>query len=86
MPKLKPSPIDKQTEIVHMNIVSRGVLFGCKTDREFGAKLNIDPGSFRNRRNNPRLWRLDELTKVCMVFKCSMQWLVTDHSGEIKEE
>ncbi|MBP0985139.1 MAG: hypothetical protein J6A19_15590 [Oscillospiraceae bacterium] len=86
MPKIKPSPIKAQAEIVHNNIVYRGALFGCKTDRDFGGALGIDPTSFMHRRHDPRLWRLDELIRATIAFKCTLGWLMTDHTGQITED
>ena len=83
MPKLQLSPSRAQAEIVHKNIVSRGAYFGCRTDRDFGKRLAINATSFGNRRANPQLWRLDELIRATVVFKCTLAWLVTDHGGEM---
>ena len=85
MPKLKPSPIKAQADIVHRNIVSRGAYFGCFTDKEFGARLGIAASTFCTRRANPSGWHLDELIKVTIAFKCTLKWLMEDHSAELKE-
>lgn len=85
MPKLKPSPIKAQAEIIHRNIVSRGAYFNCFTDREFAKRLCMSAATFCNRRANPLSWRMDELIRVSITFKCSLGWLVADHSGELKE-
>ena len=85
MPKLKPSEITAKSDIVNRNILSRGAYFGCQTCREFEERLGIGKSTIALRLANPRNWRLDELIKVCIAFKCSLQWLVTDHSGELTE-
>ena len=82
MPKIQKSPTQEQAEIVHSNIVSRGALFGCKTDREFGKKIGISYSTFANRRNDPSSWRLDELVRASIALNCSLSWLMTDHSKE----
>ena len=85
MPKLKPSEISAKSDIISRNILSRGAYFGCRTCREFEEKLGIPRTTFNRRINNPRDFTLEQLIKVCIAFKCSLQWLVTDHSGELTE-
>lgn len=85
MPKLKPTLIRAQADIIHRNIVSRGAYFNCFTDKEFGQRLGMSATTFCNRRANPTGWRVDELIKVSITFKCSLGWLVQDHSNELKE-
>ena len=85
MPKLKPSEISAKSDIISRNILSRGAYFGCRTRREFEEKLGIPRTTFNKRIKNPREFTLEQLIKVCIAFKCSLQWLVTDHSGELTE-
>lgn len=85
MPKLKPSEITAKADIISRNILSRGAYFGCRTCREFEEKLGIPRTTFNKRIKNPREFTLEQLIKVCIAFKCSLQWLVTDHSGELTE-
>ncbi len=86
MPKPKPSPIKAQAEIVQANIRARGAYFNCYTDREFEKKLGISNSTFCRRRANPQQWTLEQLIMISIALKCSLQWLMTDHSGEIKGE
>ena len=86
MPKLKPSPIRAQAEIVQANIRARAAYFGCFTDREFEKKLGVSNSTICRHRAEPEKWTLEQLIKVCIAFKCTLSWLMTDHSGEIKEE
>lgn len=85
MSKLKADFKKVQAETIHKNIVSRGVYYNCRTDREFGAKLNMSPNTFRNRRQNPKKWTVEEMAMVCEVFHCSFDWLVKDHTREDKD-
>ncbi len=86
MPKLKPSPISAAAEVVKQNIIARGAYFGARTDREFAKLLSIPQTTYTNYRNNPRLWPLERLIMAAMALKVPLSWLMTDHSGEIKEE
>ena len=85
MPKLKQSEISEKSEIISKNILSRGAYFGCRTCREFEEKLGIPRTTFNRRIKNPREFTVEQLVRVCIAFKCSLQWLVTDHSGELTE-
>lgn len=85
MPKLKPSEITAKADIISRNILSRGAYFGCRTCREFEEKLGIPRTTFNKRIKNPREFTVEQLARVSLAFKCTMQWLVTDHSGELTE-
>lgn len=85
MPKLKPSEVTAKADIISRNILSRGAYFGCRTCREFEEKLGIPRTTFNKRIKNPREFTVEQLARVCLAFKCTMQWLVTDHSGELTE-
>ena len=82
MPKLKKSPMRQQMETVSANILARGAYFGCKSDGSYAKRLCIKESTFRTRRHDPSLWRLDELIRAAEQLKCSLAWLVTDHSIE----
>ena len=82
MPKLKKSPMRQQMETVSANILARGAYFGCKSDGSYAKRLCIKESTFRLRRHDPSLWRLDELIRAAEQLKCSLAWLVTDHSIE----
>ena len=85
MPKLKQSEISEKSEIISKNILSRGAYFGCRTCREFEEYLGIPRTTFNKRIKNPRNFTLEQLLMICSAFKCTMQWLVTDHSEELTE-
>ena len=85
MPKLKPSPIKAQAEIVQRNIESRGAYFGCRTDREFAERLGLSSSLICRHRAAPRMWTLEQLIKVSIAFKCTLQRLMTDHSDELTQ-
>lgn len=85
MPKLKPSPVTATSEIVMRNICALGEICGAKTDGEKAKKIGMSASTFSERRKNPRNFRLEELIFASMALKCSMAWLVTDHSGEYRE-
>ncbi len=80
MPKLKKTPMQVQMEVVTANVLARGAYFGCRIDADFAKRLCISKTTFRDRRIKPRTWRLDELVRAADTFKCSLEWLVTDHS------
>ena len=84
MPRIKQSETAEMMQIVKSNIESRGAYFGLKTDRDFAERLNISHTAYRGKRIEPRLWTLEELVRLTFILKCSLQWLVTDHSGEME--
>ncbi len=84
MSKVKQSETAKMMQIVQRNIESRCAYFGLKTDKEISAKLNIPKSTYADRRNNPRVWTLEQLVMLSIALKCSPQWLFTDHSGEME--
>ncbi len=84
MPKLKQTPLAQIGETVQRNIASRGAFFGLKTDRDFAERLNMSHSTYRSKRIEPRLWTLADLVRLSVVLKCPLQWLVTDHSGEME--
>jgi hypothetical protein len=85
MPKLKQTAAAALADTVRRNIRSRCAEFDCQTDREVGKKLNIPPSTYALRRNNPKNWTVEQLANVAVALKCTPQWLLTDHSGEITE-
>lgn len=85
MPKLKPSPIMAQAEIVQRNIQSRGAYFGFNKDSDFAKIACVDTSTVCHRRANPRLWTLEQLIRLSQALKCSLAWLMVDHT-ELKEE
>ena len=84
MSKVKQSETAKMMQIVQRNIESRCAYFGLKTDKEISGKLNIPKSTYADRRNNPRVWTLEQLVMLSIALKCSPQWLFTDHSGEME--
>ena len=86
MPRIRPSPIAKAAETVQLNINSRGALFGLHTEREFAARLGMSQSTYHDKRTKPRTWTLEQLAMVAEALKVPLSWLMTDHSGEIKEE
>ena len=82
MPKLRKSPIQAQMEMVTANVLSRGAYFGCRNDEDYANRLGIGKTTFRDRRIKPRTWRLEELVRAADVFKCSLEWLVSDHTRQ----
>ena len=86
MPKLKPSELDMACEIVTRNICAQGDINGCTTVQQKAARIGIAPATFSSRKQNPRMWRLEEIVRASIAFKCSIAWLVTDHKGEYKDK
>lgn len=84
MSKVKQSETAKMMQIVQRNIESRCAYFGLKTDKEISERLNIPKSTYADRRNNPRVWNLEQLVMLSIALKCSPQWLFTDHSGEME--
>lgn len=85
MPKVKQSQVAEMMSIVKSNIESRCAYFGLKTDKEISERLNIPKSTYADRRNNPRVWNLEQLIMLSLALKCSPQWLFTDHSGEMRD-
>lgn len=86
MPKLKPSAITAAAETVHRNIESRAcTLFGVNTGKDIAAKLGMPKETFRDKKRRPRTWTIEQLAMAAQTLKVPLSWLVTDHSGEIKE-
>ena len=83
MPKIKPTAVAAAVDTVRVNIESRSALFNCRTDRDIAKKLNMPSSSYGDRKKNPRNWTLEQLIMVAQALKCTPQWLLTDHSGEI---
>ena len=86
MPKIKPTAVAAAVDIVRVNIESRSAVFNCRTDKQIAKKLNMPSSTYADRRKNPRLWTLEQLILASMALKCTLNWLLTDHSGEIKED
>ena len=85
MPKLKPSAISVAADIVQKNITARGAYFGARTDEQFAKLLSMPKSTYAGYRKEPRRWPLERLIMAAMALKVPLSWLVTDHSGEIKE-
>lgn len=86
MPKLKQSPISAAAEIVHRNIESRAcTLYGVNTVKDIAAKIGMATETFRDKKHKPRTWTLEQLCMAAQSLKVPLSWLMTDHSGEIKE-
>ena len=86
MPKLKPSPITAAAEIVQRNIESRAcTLFGANTGKDVAARIGMAKETFRDKKRRPRTWTLEQLCMAAQALKVPLSWLMTDHSGEIKE-
>lgn len=86
MPKLKPSPITDTAEIVQRNIESRAcTLFGVNTGKDVAKRIGMKESTFKTKKHHPRTWTLEQLCMAAQALKVPLSWLVTDHSGEIKE-
>lgn len=83
MPKIKPTAVSAAADTVRRNIEARAAEFDCRTDKEIAKKLNMPSSSYGDRKKNPRNWTLEQLIMVAQALKCTPQWLLTDHSGEI---
>lgn len=86
MPKLKPSAVSASADIVQKNITARGAYFGAHTDRDYAKLLSMPVSTYGDYRREPRKWTLDRLIMAAMALKVPLSWLMTDHSGEIKEQ
>ncbi len=87
MPKLKPSAISTTAEIVQRNIESRAcTLFGVNTGKDVAKRIGMNENTFKDKKRKPRTWTLEQLIMAAQALKVPLSWLVTDHSGEIKEE
>lgn len=84
MPKLKPSTVQKQNDIICANIISRCAYFGHCTDTTVGTKIGMTRKTFSYRKLNGG-WKSDELTRAAEALKVSFAWLVTDHT-DMREE
>lgn len=84
MPKIKPTAVSVAVDTVRRNIESRCANFDCRTDEKIAKKLNMPKSTYADRRKNPRNWTLEQLIMVAQALKCTPQWLLTDHSGEIR--
>lgn len=79
MPKLKPSPIAAQTEIVQANIRSRCAFFKCTTEEKIAKKIGMTRPTYHNRKIKGD-WSLSELIRAAEALKVTLPWIVTDHS------
>lgn len=79
MPKLKPSAVKKQNDIIYANIKSRCAYFGYDSDAKASVKIGMAIKTFSNRKLGGR-WESDELTRAAEALKVSFAWLVTDHT------
>ena len=84
MPKIKPTAVSAAADTVRRNIEARAAEFDCRTDGEISEKLHMARSTYAYRRNHPRSWTLEQLILASMALKCSLGWLLTDHSGEIR--
>lgn len=80
MPKLAPTPFQASASVVQANIRSRGAWFGCCNDVQIAKKIGMSNSTYHYRKVNPTSWTLEELIKISILFKCSLEWLVADHS------
>ena len=79
VPKLKPSPVVQQNNIIFSNIMSRCAYFGCASEKKAGEKIGMCKNTF-NRRKHQGQWKTEELVHAAEKLKVSVAWLVTDHS------
>ncbi|MCM1062334.1 MAG: helix-turn-helix domain-containing protein [Eubacterium sp.] len=86
MPKLKPTDLSIAEKTVQSNIEARGRYFGCRYDSDFAKKLSMAQSTYAAHRRDPRKWTLEQLVKVSIAFKVSLNWLMTDHSKDVLEE
>ena len=82
----KRPPDTAVADTVRRNIEARAAEFDCRTDGEISEKLHMARSTYAYRRNHPRSWTLEQLILASMALKCTLNWLLTDHSGEIKED
>lgn len=85
MPKLKPSQISQMAEIVHRNIESRACMLGANTRKDVAKRIGMSENTFKDKKSKPRTWTLEQLCMTAIALKVPLSWLMTDHSGEIKE-
>ncbi len=87
MPKIKPSAVSLTAGIVQRNIESRAcTVFGVNTGKDVAKKIGMNESTFKDKKRKPRTWTLEQLIVTAQALKVPLSWLVTDHSGEIKEE
>ncbi len=79
MSKLKPSEVEKDTEIVQANIRSRCAHFKCTTEEKIAKKIGITPSTYHNRKIKGD-WSLPELSRAAKALKVTLTWLTIDHS------
>ena len=84
MPKIKPTAVSAAADTVRRNIEARAAEFDCRTDGEISEKLHMARSTYAYRRNHPRSWTLEQLVFASMALNCTLGWLVTDHSKEIR--
>ena len=84
MPKIKPTAVSAVADTVRRNIEARAAEFDGRTDGEISEKLHMARSTYAYRRNHPCSWTLEQLVFASMALKCSLGWLLTDHSGEIR--
>ena len=85
MAKIKYTTVSVTADAVRRNIEARCIYFDCRTDEEIADKLNIPKSTYADRKKNPRNWTLEQLIMAAQALKCTPQWLLTDHSGEITD-
>lgn len=85
MPKITPLPVDAMTRHITNNIKSRAGALGIETDKELCKKIVMSRSTFGERKKNPRTWSVEELAQVAITLKCTLSWLVTEHTEKIKD-
>lgn len=51
MPKLKPSSVVQQNNIIFSNIMSRCAYFGCASEKKAGEKIGMCKNTFNRRKH-----------------------------------
>lgn len=80
MPKLKPTQTQEMTQCITNNVRSRACALGIESNNDIAEKIFMRPSTFRERKRNPLGWRIDELARAAIALKCTLSWLVTDHT------
>lgn len=79
MPKLKPSTVKKQNDIIYANIMSRCAYLGYRTDKAASIKIGMAISTFNDRKIKGN-WRSNELVHAAEVLKVSPTWFWEDHT------
>ena len=84
MPKIKPTTVSAAADTVRLNIEVRAAEFNCRTDGQIADKIHMKRSTYSEHKRNPRTWTLEQLTLASIALNCTLGWLVTDHSKEIR--